>query len=619
MIDHIGRVVLALFDQQLAQLDDFKADQHNGTEPRPDTDGSSQERKGRCDFGVAAVLLSRTREGTKGERGAYVRVAQLNCNWRAHCMTPFTFFFLLFGLWSSIHLIHRFRLSSNNSRNLLPTSSTTRRRKATTVTLTGPYLRVESTAFNSRHEILAQWFSRNRISRAATTLRVIFDSGIVIALLGMVIALAVLLWTFIQLARKSIADLVPVSAGVVPHVKRAYDSTYALPTVTQRTATDIPVQLLVRRTFSSLIPTANVCTHLPTNSDTRSHASTLSFPCAHKRAVLLASNTRSRACTLCRIVRPEYPASPSLTTDVSDRDGVPLQSLGASLTLLLPAAFVAFPTNTLTALTPRVRARIAAAGPLFSALLYLLLLLPLGGPFIPFGYSDISSNGLLVSSVTPGSPLANHLPPGTLLTALDDFPLSNAKENSWSDYLTGPHSLVSKEPAMCLDSAWFYSGELSRGPIRFSLMTYLRTDHSHGCCATPPPGPGSEACLIPLRSDETPRCVEASGLLVPTEIEVTRCEWSCTDGQTCARLRGGEQFLRISVQSVDQESSTRVVLWRGKPEEIYDDGMITVFVQPGCFIIIVDLVDVTRWRPRWPILPLWLPNFITEIIMCVCR
>lgn len=374
-------------------------------------------------------------------------------------MTPFTFFFLLFGLWSSIHLIHRFYVPSNKFRNLLPTSITTRRRKATTVTLTGPYLRIESTAFNSGHEILAQWFSRNRISRATSTFRVIFDSGIVVSLLGMVFALAVLLWTFIQLARRSVVDLVPVSAGVVPHVKRAYDNTYAPPTVTQRTAAEIPVQLLVGRSYSSLMPRANVRTHSRTNSDTRSNASTLSFSSTHKRAVLLASYTRSRACTLWRVVRPVYPPSPSLTTDVSDRDGVPLQSLGASLTLLLPAAFVAFPTHTLTALTPRVRARIAAAGPLFSALLYFILLLPLGRPLFLLGYSDISSDGLLVSSVTPGSPLASHLPPDTLLTALDDLPLSNALENTWGDYLTGPHSPVSKEPALCLDTEWFNSEE----------------------------------------------------------------------------------------------------------------------------------------------------------------
>ena len=161
-------------------------------------------------------------------------------------MTPFTFFLLLSGLWSSIHLIHRYYVPANRSRNLLPTSLTTRKRTATTVTVAGPYLRIESTAFNSGHDILAQWFSRNRNSRVTTVLRVIFDMGTVVSLLGMVFALAVLVWTFVQLARKSVADLVPQSAGVYPRAKRAYGSTYAPPAVTPRTTTDIPVQLLVR-------------------------------------------------------------------------------------------------------------------------------------------------------------------------------------------------------------------------------------------------------------------------------------------------------------------------------------------------------------------------------------
>jgi hypothetical protein len=194
-------------------------------------------------------------------------------------MTPFTFFSLLFGLWSSIHLIHRFYVPSNKFRNLLPTSLTARRRKAITVTLAGPYLRIESTAFNSRHDILAQWFSRNRISSTTTTLRAIFDSGIVVALLGMVFALVVLLWTFIQLARRSVADLAPVSAGVPPHVKRAYESTYAPPTVAQRTATDIPVQLLVRRSYSSSCqPRMSTLTHQLRSPESRFHS--LIFLCS---------------------------------------------------------------------------------------------------------------------------------------------------------------------------------------------------------------------------------------------------------------------------------------------------------------------------------------------------
>lgn len=97
-------------------------------------------------------------------------------------------------------------------------------------------------------------------------------------------------------------------------------------------------------------------------------------------------------------------------------------------------------------------------------------------------------------------------------------------------------------------------------------------DHPHGCCAGPPPGPGSEACLIPVGSDITPRCVEVLGLLVPAEAVIPRCELSCADGQMCVRLRGGEQFLRIGVQSDDHEARTRVVLWRGQREETYQDG-----------------------------------------------
>jgi hypothetical protein len=95
-------------------------------------------------------------------------------------------------------------------------------------------------------------------------------------------------------------------------------------------------------------------------------------------------------------------------------------------------------------------------------------LLPLARPFLLLGYSDISANGLLVASVTPDSPLASHLPRGALLTALDDFPLANAEESAWNDYLTAPRSSLSDEPAWCLDSKWFLSG---RDPANVPLIS----------------------------------------------------------------------------------------------------------------------------------------------------
>jgi len=181
----------------------------------------------------------------------------------------------------------------------------------------------------------------------------------------------------------------------------------------------------------------------------------------------------------------------------------------------------------------------------------------------------------MVASVAPDSPLVSHLPLGALLTALDDLPLAGAEGSAWREYLTSPRSPDFKEPAWCVDSKWFLS-------------------QPHACCASPPPGLGSEACLVPLTDEETPRCANAQELLVPTSA-FTRCEGSCTNGQMCVRLRGGEEFLRISVQSDDRNNTMRMVLWRGAREEIYQG------------------VDVTRWRPRSQFLPLWFPNLATKI------
>jgi hypothetical protein len=164
-------------------------------------------------------------------------------------MTPLTFFLLLIASWSSIHLIYRLN-SAHKPRGLLPISLTTRKRKSTTVMLAGPYLRVESTVFNAGHDTLVQWLDRRRNAGVRVTLRFMFDAGIAISLLGMVVALTVLAWTFVQLARRTAADFVsqspqPQSADVYPYAKRAYDGSHVSPTLTARKSPDIPVQLLV--------------------------------------------------------------------------------------------------------------------------------------------------------------------------------------------------------------------------------------------------------------------------------------------------------------------------------------------------------------------------------------
>jgi hypothetical protein len=161
-------------------------------------------------------------------------------------MTSLTPFLLLVSLWSSLHLIYRLYSTTHKPRHILPTSLTTRQRKSTTVRLAGPYLRIESTAFNASHDTLVQWLYRNRNAYTCRILRAVFDSGIVISLLGMVVALALLAWTFVQLFRRSMAGgLVPQPANVYPHTKRAFDDNYVPPTLASRAAPDIPIQLMV--------------------------------------------------------------------------------------------------------------------------------------------------------------------------------------------------------------------------------------------------------------------------------------------------------------------------------------------------------------------------------------
>jgi hypothetical protein len=210
-------------------------------------------------------------------------------------MTPLTFFLLLFGLWSSIHLAHRFYYApAKRPRDLLPIASTARRRKSTVVALTGPYLRVESTAFNAVHDTVVQWLSpQNGTARIRTALRAVFDSGIVISLLGMLVALAVLAWTFVQLARRSLTNVVPQSVDVHPHAKRAYDNIYVPPVFTERTGTDIPVQLLVCTAHPSF-HTSRACSPRHDSLaalDSRGHPSALAFTSARSRAICLASRT----------------------------------------------------------------------------------------------------------------------------------------------------------------------------------------------------------------------------------------------------------------------------------------------------------------------------------------
>src|SRR6266702_615699 len=165
---------------------------------------------------------------------------------------------LLLFSWLLIHFIHRFYTPANKSRGILPTSLTNQRQISTTITLRTLYLRIESTAFNFHHDALSHRLTRNPTARLSTALRVAFDLGIVISLLGMVVALALLSWTFMLLVRRLVVGMAPPSPDIHTHVKRTHQSDYIPHTSPARAPADIPVQLLVRANHTGAFMPPNV-------------------------------------------------------------------------------------------------------------------------------------------------------------------------------------------------------------------------------------------------------------------------------------------------------------------------------------------------------------------------
>ncbi|KAI0260777.1 hypothetical protein BC834DRAFT_509596 [Gloeopeniophorella convolvens] len=452
-------------------------------------------------------------------------------------MTFLAFVFFLSCFWSALHAVRHLLASRGKTPSLLPISFGARRRTSTTVTLKGLHLSIESTVFNSNHDALNLWLSRRRTARFRKSLQVLFDAGVAISLLGMVIALVLLAWTFVQLARSIMIDSAPQEEASL-HTKRGVEGVYESPAPMTPSATEIPIQLLIPGVTLPL-------SHLPLLIG----------------ALLFSQAIHEGGHALCAAL-----------------DDISLSSLGASFSLIIPAAFVAFPTHALAASTPRTRARIAASGPLLSLLLGIILVLPLERPFLLLGYSDVSEDGLLVTSVAIKSPLSLHLPQGSLLTALDDLPLAGTDKISWIDYLTklSPPSPV--ESAWCANREWFLG-------------------HPYGCCALSPPAPGAEACFFLRSIDGDPHCIEAPKLLAPFDSDVISCTAGlCGDGQVCVRLREGEEFLRIKMKLSDLEDSHRLVLWRGGRDEVFRN------------------VIITKWRPRLKIIPLWFPDIAARFM-----
>ncbi|KAG1852881.1 hypothetical protein DFJ58DRAFT_400600 [Suillus subalutaceus] len=218
------------------------------------------------------------------------------------------------------------------------------------------------------------------------------------------------------------------------------------------------------------------------------------------------------------------------------------------------------------------RLRVITSGCFHNLTLWLILLAAawsgIGQRILLVGYEDVFTRGLIVTHVEADSPLSMHLPVGSFLTTLDDFPL-NSSRDAWSTYLLEPTPAAYKQ-GWCVETS--------------------RLSDDHQCCVDTA---SSSSCFVSFESAMEEYCTDPVAVLSKMQ---NRCDSSisCLESQSCIKPRGDRDILRITVHEGAGTEDERIVLWSGPKYEVWEQ------------------VQTTHLAPRFGIIPLGLPPVLAD-------
>lgn len=139
----------------------------------------------------------------------------------------FSVVLLLLIFWAIVYALY-YLIHPTQQSSLLPTFS---RRSAvsTQVVLTKFHLRVQTTSWNLRHDILSTTLARKQNLKLKKSLQHVYDAGSVLGVIGMLGAVGLLLWTTGQLS-SSTARLIhdffegpSTNSTLLGHIQRSLD------------------------------------------------------------------------------------------------------------------------------------------------------------------------------------------------------------------------------------------------------------------------------------------------------------------------------------------------------------------------------------------------------------
>ncbi|KAI0828575.1 hypothetical protein BC628DRAFT_1409160 [Trametes gibbosa] len=455
------------------------------------------------------------------------------------------FIFWLALFWLALYALRYHRRQASHTSTLPSLTSSARpsstelfRSPATRITLEQCHLRFQSTAWNALHQSSTARIAKRHDWRRA--LELVYDVGSVLGVLGMLGSVLLLVWTNAQLSSALYMRLA-YQQSAHPHGEILKRELVEKNDVDGANATPV-LQLIVPGLTTPLHHLPLLLIALLTTQ--------IIHECGHAVAATL--------------------------------DAIPLTSAGLGITVILPSAFVAFPSEETESLHPRPRTRLISAGAFHNLMFWLVLCAAawlqtssLVWPFL--GYRDVSQYGRVIVKVDEASSLHGHLPVGAVIVKVGDEMLAapGGAADRWDTlmYAESPPRL-----GWCADEAWFAAQD--------------RT-----CCATRRSAVTSLACFASLGDAQSEHCVNPLQFLQPIQAEsVLRCSLAaeCGHHQLCIRPRGDQELMSLTMHipswlRTHAQDSEQIVVWQGERAEVAEE------------------VDLGDWLPRHVWLPIGLP------------
>lgn len=374
------------------------------------------------------------------------------------------------------------------------------------------HLRVKTHALNGLHDGLCKDLSSEQCRLLKRILLHLYDFGCVMTAIGMTTALVLLWWTTADLFMSVARTLSSSASSTLARRGLEHDSS--------------GVSNNDRLSVTPIIPGMTV-------------------PLSHLPIILLAL-------CICQIVHEGGHAIAAALRRV------PILFSGISITVILPSAFVVFPTARLEGLPSIDYLRILAAGCfhnlVFWCLLYLVTWSKIGTVFSGLIFEDISGLGRVVVEVDSNSPLRDHIPSGALITRLDDTFLNNIGNelmgHTWDDFLLAPVAPVVSQ-GWCLNNSVLQNVSTSvQCPFTNGHFCFTSVERSSDSYSLDP---------VPILTGNSTRC---------------NASVACTPSSSCIALQRGQQLVRITLLNLS-DGTEEVVLWSGPREEIWEQVQIS--------------------------------------------